>query len=190
MNPKSLFAALGLGLICASSTLAGCETSDSTFALIDNGYPALPDGGGDPATQTAVYQGWWSVTLFTTPVAAGAQSDPQRAITSTETAYALLAPGWDPTSTTPPTTLIPVMSTQELHAARGDTLHIVVSDATMIGNCAAGKPLTQEQADFITRSIFPGPFVGMTYDAATCVMSAIPTDDSGADSAVVDAGTD
>jgi hypothetical protein len=178
MKLKILFMAMSLGVIGGASAIAGCDTSDATFSVIDNRYPAPPDGG-DPATQTAIYQGWWSVTLFTTPVAAGAESDPERAITSTETAYALLAPGWNPSSGAPPAKLIPVMSPQELHVARGDTLHIVVSDDTMIGNCAAGKPLTQDQADFITGSIFPGPFAGMIYDAATCITRPIPSVDAG-----------
>lgn len=169
MKTEILVLMAGLG---ASGALSACDSPDPTFAVIDN------------QAQMAVYEGWWSVTLFSVPVPAGAVGDPERAVTSTETAYALLAPAWDPTSGTPPTTLIPVMSAQELHAAHGDTLHIVVSDATMLGNCAAGKPLSQEQADIITQSIFPGPFTGKTYDAATCVTTMLPSVDAG------DAGTD
>ncbi len=176
MKLKFRFATLILsafwGAFCA------CNTSDPTQAVVDNGYPATPDGG-DPATQTVVYASWWSVTLFSTPVPAGAESDPARAITSTDVAYAVLAPGWDPSSTTAPTTLIPVKTATPLHAERGDTLHIVVSDATVVGNCAAGKPLSQDDADFITQRIFPGLFAGVTYDASTCVATPIPADAGG-----------
>ena len=173
MKLNLLFAVVTVGAI--GGAFAACNTSDPTQAVVDNGYPALPDGG-DPATQTVVYASWWSVTLFSTPVPAGAESDPARAVTSTDVAYAVLAPGWDPSSTTAPAALIPVKTATSLHAERGDTLHIVVSDATVIGNCAAGKPLSQEDADFITQSIFPGLFAGVTYDASTCVATPIPVD--------------
>jgi hypothetical protein len=178
MKLKLLFAAITLSA-CAGA-FSACSTSDPTQAVVDNGYPALPDGG-DPATQTVVYASWWSVTLFSTPVPAGAESDPARAVTSTDFAYAVLAPGWDPSSTT------------ALHADRGDTLHIVVSDATVIGNCAAGKPLSQEDADFITQRIFPGLFSGVSYDAAKCVATTIPVDagnDAAPDAGSVDARAD
>jgi hypothetical protein len=175
-----------------SAGLFACDTSDPTQAVVDNAYPAPPDGG-DPATQTVVYNAWWSVTLFSTPVGAGAESDQARAVTSTDFAYAVLAPGWDPSSTTAPTTLIPVKTAALLHADRGDTLHIVVSDATVVGNCAAGKPLSQADADFITQSIFPGLFSGVTYDAAKCVATPTPVDagnDATPEAGSADAGTD
>ena len=190
MKLKLLFAAMTLGA-CAGA-FSACNTSDPTEAVVDNGYPAPPDGG-DPATQTVVYASWWSVTLFTTPVPAGAESDPARAITSTEVAYAVLAPGWDPSSTMAPTTLIPVKTAAPLHAERGDTLHIIVSDATVVGNCAAGRPLSQADADFITQSIFPGLFSGVTYDAAKCVATPTPVDagnDATPEAGSADAGTD
>lgn len=172
MKTKILLFAVSLA-VGVIGVLEGCETSDPTFAVIENRYAPPPDGG-DAALQTAVYQGWWSVTLFTTPVAAGTTSDPQRAITSTDFAYALLAPGWDPASGTTPTTLVPVKSSAALHVKRGDTLHIVVSDEATTGDCAAGKPLSQEDADFITQRIFPGLFANVTYDAATCISTPTP----------------
>jgi hypothetical protein len=61
----------------------------------------------------------------------------------------------------------------------GDTLHIPVDDATFTGNCAAGSFLTQAQADFITREVFPGDFASRSYDAATCTTT--PIGDAGAD---------
>ena len=68
-----------------------------------------------------------------------------------------------------------------LHVDRGQTLHIVVSPDAMIGDCAAGKPLSQADADFITGSIFPGAFAGVRYDAARCKMIPAVVPDGGAD---------
>ena len=67
------------------------------------------------------------------------------------------------------------MTKEKLYVARGDTLHIRVDDANVAGNCAAGQPLTQAQADFVTQSIFPGAFAGPAFDAATCTVSARPS---------------
>jgi hypothetical protein len=57
--------------------------------------------------------------------------------------------------------------------ARGDTLNIQVSDSTFDGNCAAGKPLSQADADQITQEIFPDEFAGMRYEARTCTLTVI-----------------
>ncbi len=56
----------------------------------------------------------------------------------------------------------------------GGTLHIAVDDTDFAGDCAAGDPLTQEQADFIAQLVFPCLFSGLRYDAATCTVAAIP----------------
>ena len=70
-------------------------------------------------------------------------------------------------------------------AGRGEVMHIAVSDSTFVGNCRSGQ-ITQEQADFVTSRIFPGPFAGKAYDAATCTTrdltpSSAAADDAGAD---------
>ncbi len=135
--------------------LFGCNTSDSTSAVLSNEYPPASDAGS--ADSMPVYKGWWSVAQFPAPVAAGQVSDPVRVVQGSDYGYALLAPGWDPASSTPPKALVPLRSAQKISVARGDTLTFVVSDDATVGNCAAGKPLAQEDADFITQRIFPGP---------------------------------
>ena len=164
-----------------------CDTADATQAIVDNAYPA-PAADADPATQTVVYRAWWVATYFPTPVGAGTSSEQERSVPVTGTAYAVLAPGWDPASETPPTKLVVVQSKAPLSIDRGDTLHITVSDATFTGNCAANQPLSQADADFITQSIFPGEFTNATYDAATCTMTVTDAD-AGSD-APADAASD
>ena len=56
------------------------------------------------------------------PVPAGAESDPNRVIPATDYAYALMAPGWDPTSDAPPKRLVAVRTKAQVSVARGDTL--------------------------------------------------------------------
>jgi hypothetical protein len=158
---------LAVGLLGA---LAACDTPDPTTAVVDNAYP-----------QAVVYQAWWVTTLFTEPTAPAASSDALRVVPAEETAYALLAPGWDPASGEPPATLVPLRSKTKLSVSRGDVLHITVSDATFDGSCAAGQPLSQEDADFLTERIFPGPFTGLRYDAATCTVHPLGAADAGAD---------
>jgi hypothetical protein len=148
----------------------GCDTGAATYAVVDDGYPA-PAGDGGTGPQDVIYRAWWSVTYFAAPLAAGAESDANRVIPATDYAYAVLAPGWDPTSGVPPTRLLPMRTKATLTVARGDTLHVVFSDATATGNCAAAQPLTQDEADLITKSIFPDEFAGATYDAATCTVT-------------------
>lgn len=165
-------------LIPVSLPLAGCDTSDPTSAIVDNAFPPPPDGG-DPGLQTAVFKVWWFVTLFPDPVAAGSSSDVNRVVPASEYAYALLAPNWGPGSGAPPTTLLPVRLKGKVSVARGDTVHITVSEATVEGYCAGGTALSQDDADFITQRIFPGDFANVTYDAARCVASpALPETDA------------
>ena len=156
----------------------GCQTEDATTVVVDNDYAMVDgaveggvDGGAGVAGEITVYKVWWAVSLLPDPVSPGREGQSERAVLDTDFAYALLAPGWDPSATKPPTRFIPVKSAAELTVARGDLLHIHVSDATFVGNCAAGKPLTQADADFITQRIFPDEFVGVTYRAATCATS-------------------
>jgi hypothetical protein len=163
--------------VCVSCfpLLAACNTSDPTSALLLNEYP--PNATSSTAS-TTVYKGWWSVALFPDPVLAGQTSDPERAVPGTDYGYALLAPGWDPSSGTPPTGLIPVRSTEKLSVVRGNTLNFLVSDSRTLGNCAGGQALSQEEADFITQRIFPGEFANLNYDATTC--TAVTADLGGA----------
>ncbi|MEO7037786.1 MAG: hypothetical protein ABI548_27715 [Polyangiaceae bacterium] len=163
-------------LVCGS-LLSACETSDPTQAVFDNQYPAADAG---PAGDMTIYKGWWSVAQLPEPVSPGTESDPVRVVKGSDYAYALLAPDWDPENGTPPP-LLAVRTTAKLSVNRGDTLDIVISDATILGNCAAGKALSQEDADFITHRIFPGEFASLSYDAATCVTS--PSADSAAGAA-------
>jgi hypothetical protein len=158
--------ALGLLLLLGA---AACETPDPTKAVVDNAYPG-----------TVVYKAWWAATLFNDPVRPGESSDEQRSVPETDVVYALLAPGWDPESGSPPVKLIAVKSKTAISAPRGDTLHIVFSDQTFAGNCAVGQPLSQEDADFITQRIFPGELANATYDARTCA-PRVPASDPGAD---------
>jgi hypothetical protein len=156
----------------ATLLVLGCETSDSTSAVVINEYPA-------GATAVAVYKAWWSVALFADPVAAGQASDSVRVVPGTDYAYALLAPGWNPTTGTPPAALIPVRTAVRLSVERGDTLSIVISDGATVGNCSANSPLSAEDASFIVERIFPGEFAGVVYDPATC--TAVPVADAGGD---------
>jgi hypothetical protein len=162
-----------LAFSAGSFATEGCETETPTSAIIENAYPA-PDDAGDPSKQTTVFKAWWATTLFSDPVVPGTASGTERTVPDIDFAYAVLAPGWDPASTTPPTTLIPVRSAAKLAVNRGDTLHVTISDVSFLGDCRAGKPLTQEDADFITQRIFPGDFSAVRYDPKTC--TATPTD--------------
>jgi hypothetical protein len=177
---------LSMSLLLSTTVVAttGCETETATTAVVADRYPVIADGG-DPSTQLTVYKVWWVTTLFVDPVVPGAESALQRTVPAADYAYALLAPGWDPTSTTPPVILIPVRSADKLGVTRGETLRIEVSDATFVGNCAGGKTLSQDDADFITLRIFPGDFATVTYDAKNCTSTALPSD-GGTDGATGD----
>lgn len=142
--------------------MMGCN-GDPTTARVANGYPVAD--GGQPMTVRKV---WWLTTLFGAPVAAGQQSETERAIPGDAVAYALLAPGWAPTDAEPPLSLIALRSKQPVTAAAHDLLTIEVNDELFTGNCAAGQSLSDEEAGLIVESIFPGDFAGWRYDAATC----------------------
>jgi hypothetical protein len=170
--------------------IAACETETPTSAVVDNGYDPIPDGG-DASKELTVYKAWWSTTLFTAAVAPRAESEPERTVPASDTAYAILAVGWDPSSSTPPdpTTLVPVQSSGKLSVARGEALHIRVSDDSFDGRCNAGRALSQDEADLITRRIFPGEFVDVVYDAKTCTARARPSN-GGLKDASLDASSD
>jgi len=176
MRASILLASIGLLV-----ALGACATEDATTAVVDNAYPR------DPTGSIVVYRVWWQTTLFPDPVGAGESSAELRAVPSTDVAYALLAPGYEPTSDTPPAKLVLAMTKVPLSVNRGRTLHIVVSDDLFVGNCAASGRLTQQEADFIASRIFPGDLAGRAYDPTTCTLSGEA--DGGTDSAV-DAGAD
>lgn len=156
---------LALALALLSCVGAGCDTEDPTAVVVDNTY-----------ADAVVYRVWWKAVLFADPVLANESSAEQRGIPATDTAYALLAPGWDPASGAPPSRLLVFKSKEPLSVARGATLRITVADATFAGSCPAGSPLLQSDADFITQRIFPSDFTGATYDAATCTVRRAPPD--------------
>jgi hypothetical protein len=174
-----------------------CDTEDPTMVVVDNDYAALPDGG-DPTTEMTVYRVWWVTSLLSDAVAPGAEGQPQRTVPNADFAYAVLAPGWDPSAPAPPTRFIAARSAAKLSAARGETLHVHVSDDTFVGTCEPGKALSQSDADFITQRIFPAEFAGLAYDATTCTATPLPpaldagaNDAGGSDQApAANAGTD
>ncbi len=185
MTTKTSFRCVSVAtaLLVASSFASACKTEDPSRVAIENAYPA-PSAGSAPAN--VVYRAWWSATYFAHPVAPGATSEEERAVPATGTVYVVLAPGWDPSSETPPTSLVALKSKTPLSIGRGDLLTIRVSDELFTGNCAAQQPLTQDDADFVTQRIFPGDFEGYAYDAKTCTLTAATS----APDASADAGSD
>jgi hypothetical protein len=164
--------ALSLALV-----VAGCD-GPSTNVVVDNGYPPYA------SVPLVVYDAYWQAVAFeqpdgaADPIPPGDSSEPQTTVpASANTAYVLLAPGWDPTSATPPTSFIVLQSQAGFAVSLGDTLHIPVDDTTFTGNCATGSFLTQAQADFITERVFAKDFVSLRYDAATCTTT--PAGDAG-----------
>jgi hypothetical protein len=155
---------LGLGLTLVA---AGCDPSP-TQVVLDNGYPPYA------AVPLVVYRAQWQAVSFPAPVAPGASSDPQDTLAASDnTAYVLLAPGWDPAGSTPPTSFIALQSREGYAVHLGDTVHIPVDDSTFLGNCASGSSLTQAQADFITQLVFAGDSVSYSYDAASCTTTLV-----------------
>jgi hypothetical protein len=171
--------------LAALPNLAGCDTDAPTMIVVDDDYPAIAEGGNS-MNETTVYKVWWVTSFLPDPVAPGEEGQPERTVPNTDFAYAVLAPGWDPSRPTAPLRLLAAKSATQLTVARGDTLHVHVSDDTFVGNCGAGKPLTQDEADFITTRIFPGDFAGLTYDAATCSATRVSAD-AGENTAMSDA---
>ncbi len=172
MNHRAMF------VVTALAFVTGCQTEDATMVVVDDDYPSVADGG-DSSQEMTVFKVWWVASLLPDPVRPGNEGQPERTVPSTDFAYAVLAPGWDPSSATPPVELLPAKSTGKLGVARGDTLHVHVSDATFVGNCAVGNALSQDDADFITQRIFPGTFANVRYDAATCTSIPVQAADGG-----------
>jgi hypothetical protein len=149
--------------------LAGCDPPP-TSVVLDNGYPV------DTAVPLVVYRASWQSVSFPQPVAPGTSSAPQTALPSSDdTAYVLVAPGWDPAGSTPPTSFLLLQSIGGYGVSLGDTVHIPLGDATFIGNCAAQSYLTQAQADFLSQQVFldDSGAVSFTYDAATCTSTLV-----------------
>ncbi len=161
----------GRAIVCAlalSLSALACDQVPTPSVVLDNEYPA--DGGAP----FVVYRAFWQAVAFQNPVPPGESSDAQSTLpASPQTAYAILAPGWDPSSDAGPTSFVILQSSAGFGVAEGETLHIRVGDATFVGNCASGSHLTQDQADFITKfvftsTIFPDAAPPFRYVAATC----------------------
>src|SRR5512135_1715457 len=92
--------------ICALlAPVVGCDTPD-TRVVVDNAYP--PSGGNAPI----IFQAFWQAVSFTTPIPPGSSSDPESTVAaSPNTAWVVLAPGWDPTSGAPPASFVVLQST-------------------------------------------------------------------------------
>ncbi len=159
--PGSLVWAL---LIAAAPV--GCD-QPHTYVVLENNYPRS-------AVPLVVYHAFWQAVSFQTPVPPGSSSDPQDTIpASANTAYAVLAPGWDVTSSTPPTSLIAIQSRNGFEVHLNDTVHIAIDDGTFDGNCASGSFLSPDQADFITQRVFASDFAELSYDPASCATAPI-----------------
>jgi hypothetical protein len=169
------------GLRCAAlvglgaALVSACDATPTT-AVVENGL------------SVSVYKLWWGTTLFSSAVPPGATSEPERIVSVTDVAYALLAPGWSPESGDGPAALIAVESATALDAPAHQRSTISVTEDTFVGDCAAGRPLSEEDAQFIVERIFPGDFAGTTYDPATCRASPIAADGGAPDASDGDAG--
>ena len=166
---RPLFALLAVAL-------SGCFAALDTTVVIENRYPP-------GATAYVVYRASYKevgetpgVTgaAFDQPIVPGASSDPQPVVAASENpAYVLLAPGWDATSASPPTSFVVLLSRVGFAVRYGTKLRIPVDDTTFAGNCAVGSMLTQADADFITQRIFPAEFGALSYSAARCTTTEI-----------------
>lgn len=151
--------------VMSCTLAAACLNVDTPYTDVDldNRYPA------SSATPLVVYEAQWQAVTFSTPLLPGASSGPQPTVPASDnTAYAVLAPGWNPASTTRPSAFVVLQSRSGFAVNLGDTLRIAVDDTTFAGNCAAGSVLTQSEADFITQIVFASTFAGHRYVAATC----------------------
>ena len=143
-----------------------CEVP-TTVVAVENQYPT--------ASNDVVYRAFWQAVRFDMPLAPGNTSDELPTVpASANTAYALLAPGFDPASTTRPTSIVVLESKSGFSIPLDTTLHIPIDDTTFAGNCAAGSFLSQDQADFVTERVFQADMTGLIYDAATCTTRSAP----------------
>jgi hypothetical protein len=150
--------------------------SGASMAVVDNRYER---SSTDASNELTVYRARFMTAYFDAAVPPGSSSVPESTLfTSGDKAYALLAPGWDPTGDAGPKSLIVVESNAPMAAVPGGVVHIAVDDSTFRGRCDAGAPLTQEEANVITGAFFADIFGGTKYDATSCVTTVLS--DSGA----------
>ncbi|HEV3189113.1 MAG TPA: hypothetical protein VGY54_01380 [Polyangiaceae bacterium] len=157
--------------LCFVTLVAGCDAHPQTTVVVDNKYAPSP-------TSLVIYRAYWQAVSFLDPIPPGASSDAQSTVpASANTAYVVLAPGWDPDASTPPTSLVVMQSRNGFEVHLNDTLHIPVDDTTFAGNCPSGSFLSQAQADFITQLIFPDD-ASLGYNAMSCTTTP-SADDAG-----------
>jgi hypothetical protein len=150
--------------------VAGCDAHPQTTVVVNNKYAPSP-------ASLVIYRAYWQAVPFENPIPPGTSSDAQSTVpASANTAYVVVAPGWDPDTSTSPTSFIVMQSRDGFDVHLNDTLQIPVDDTTFVGNCAAGSFLSQGQADFITQLVFPIEFAPFRYDAASCTTTAIAND--------------
>jgi hypothetical protein len=161
-----------VGWVATASLMTGCadfpDAAPQTSVVLENEY--------SPDTSLVVYDAYWlNVSFAGQALAPGASSAPQSTVPASadNTAYVVLAPGWDAMSEMTPKRLVVIQSRGGFAVALGDTLHIPVDDDGFEGNCAAGSRLTQDQANFLTNIVFAADFAGLAYDAATCTTTQI-----------------
>ncbi|MCL2723311.1 MAG: hypothetical protein FWD69_02645 [Polyangiaceae bacterium] len=159
------------------AALPACLSAPDTTVVIENHYP--PSSTNALVIFRASYKEAGEATgdtgaAFDQPIVPGASSDPQSVVAASDNpAYVLLAPGWDPASSSPPTSFVVLRSRAGFAVQYGDELRIPVDDTTFAGNCASGSVLTQADADFITQRIFPVAFNTLRYDAASCTTAVL-----------------
>lgn len=169
LRPERTFA---IGALLAALSAVGCEDNPPALVEVNNEYPAN--------SGLVVYQALWQAASFQNPIAPGTSSPPQTTVPASDnTAYVVLAPNWDPSSSVAPSNFLVLQSRTGFAVNLGDTLQIPVDDAAFAGNCAAGSTLTQQQADSITQFVFPSIFGSLKYEAATCTTTHLG--DAGAD---------
>jgi len=141
--------------------------SPATQVIFENDYATT--------SANVVYEARWEATTLAAPLAPGESSDPQSSVfASSNAAYVVLAPGWDPSSGAAPTSFVVLESRAGYALDFDDTLRISVDDASFAGNCATGSMLSQDDADFLTQRVFAQTFTGLHYDASTCTTTPSP----------------
>jgi hypothetical protein len=166
--------AVCVGICLGPVLVCGCDAAPATHVVLQNAYPA-PTGA-----PIVVYAAQWQAVSFPTPLSPGESSQAQLTVPAADnTAYAVLAPDWNPDAGSAPASLIVVQSQQGYSVHLDDTLTIPVDDTTFAGRCGSGSPaLLPSEAEFLTQTVFPSLFAGLRYDAATCTTTPAP--DSGA----------
>jgi hypothetical protein len=165
MGPTGYLPGIAIGTLLALSP-SGCD-APSTRVVVDNRF-------SPSANSYVIYRAFWQAVSFTMPIAPGSSSDPADTIAASDnTAYVVLAPGWDPVGPATPTSFILLQSDHGFSVHSNQTLHIPIDDLLFSGNCAAGRPLEQAQADFLTQRVFVSVFDGLRYDAATCSTTSL-----------------